>query len=191
MTELQKVKKEISSLKNNLKERKKKKERAEKIKKIKENKIKRKKRAVHLFILGNVLKSSELDNLNEETLIGYCLSFQKITPLKLDQYKITGKQILAEKQIERDKKRERLKYNFFENTGQSRSFTNKEYSRMIRLGAIFEMAKIDKIDLGILFGFILDFKNKNNIEKNNFYLDGKLFKLKKEETKNKNYNTKK
>ena len=101
MTELQKVKKEITSLKNDLKEKKKKKERAEKIKKIRENKAKRKKRAVHLFILGNILKSSELDNLEEETLIGYCLTFQKINPLKLDQYKIIGKQILAEKQIER------------------------------------------------------------------------------------------
>ena len=183
MTELQKVKKEITSLKNDLKEKKKKKERAEKIKKIRENKAKRKKRAVHLFILGNILKSSELDNLEEEILIGYCLAFQKINPLKLDQYKIIGKQILAEKQIERDKKREKLKHNFFENTGQTRSFTNKEYSRMIRLGAVFEMTKIDKIDLGILFGFILDFKNKNDVEKNNFYLEGKLFKLKREEAK--------
>ena len=83
----------------------------------------------------------------------------------------------------RDKKREKLKHNFFENTGQTRSFTNKEYSRMIRLGAVFEMTKIDKIDLGILFGFILDFKNKNDVEKNNFYLEGKLFKLKREEAK--------
>lgn len=189
MTDLQKINKKIKNLTDELKEKKKRKERAEKIKKIKQNKLKRKKRAVHLFILGNILKSSNLDYLEEEILIGYCLTFKKINPLKLDQYKIIGKQILAEKQIERDKKREALKNNFFENTGQTRSFTNKEYSRMIKIGAVFEMTKIDTVELATLFGFILDLKNKTEVEKNNFYLDGKLFKLKKNE-KNKLYNSK-
>ena len=200
MTELNKTSKQINKLskkidnlskeKDKLKEKMRKKKRAEKLKQVKANKAKRKKRAVHLFILGTLLRSAELDHIDEETLIGYCMTFKKINPLKLDQYKIIGKQILAEKQIERDKKREEFKKNFRENTGQERSFTNKEYSRMIKIGAVFEMTEIDSVELAVLIGFILDFKNKNNIDKNNFYLDGKLFKIKKEEKK-KSCNTKK
>lgn len=195
MTEITKTSQEVKKLDKKIKkltkkmeainEKAKKKKRAERLKQIRANKLKRKKRAVHLFILGNLFKSSEMDQIDEETLIGYCLSFQKINPLKKEQYKIIGKQISAEKQIERDKRREEFKNSFRENTGQTRSFTNKEYSRMIKLGAIFEMTKIDNIPLEILIGFILDFKNKTNVDKNNFYLDGKLFKLKKEKEKKK------
>ena len=176
---IKKLTKEIESLE----EKNRKKQRAEKIKQVKANRIKRKKRAVHLFILGNLFKSAEMDHLDEETLIGYCLSFQKINPLKIDQYKIIGKQISAEKQIERDRKREEFKNNFRENIGETRSFTNKEYSRMIKLGAVFEMAKIDNVPLDILIGFVLDFKNKNSVEKNNFHLDGKLFKFERDKKK--------
>lgn len=176
---IKKLTKEI----DNLEEKNRKKQRAEKIKQVKANKIKRKKRAVHLFILGNLFKSAGMDHLDEETLIGYCLSFQKINPLKIDQYKIIGKQISAEKQIERDKKREKFKNNFRENTGETRSFTNKEYSRMIKLGAIFEMTNIHNIKLEILISFVLDFKNKSAVEKNNFHLDGKLFKFEREKQK--------
>ena len=53
-------------------------ERKEKIMQIKENKAKRKKRAVHLFILGNIFKYAEIDNIEEETLIGYCYPFLKL-----------------------------------------------------------------------------------------------------------------
>ncbi len=209
---IKKLTKEIESLE----EKNRKKQRAEKIKQAKDNRIKRKKRAVHLFILGNLFKSAGMDHLDEETLIGYCLSFQKINPLKIDQYKIIGKQISAEKQIERDKsagmdhldeetligyclsfqkinplkidqykiigkqisaekqierdkEREEFKNNFRENIGETRSFTNKEYSRMIKLGAIFEMTNIYNIELEILTGFILDFKNKSAVEENNFH----------------------
>lgn len=170
---IKKLTKEIESLE----EKNRKKQRAEKIKQVKANRIKRKKRAVHLFILGNLFKSAGMDHLDEETLIGYCLSFQKINPLKIDQYKIIGKQISAEKQIERDKEREEFKNNFEKNTGETRSFTNKEYSRMIKLGAIFEMTNIYNIELEILTGFILDFKNKSAVEENNFHFDGKIFKF--------------
>ena len=195
MTEMAKTSQEVKKLDKkikkltkeieNLEEKNKKKQRAEKLKQVKANRVKRKKRAVHLFILGNLFKSAGMDHIDEETLIGYCLSFQKINPLKIDQYKIIGKQISAEKQIERDKEREEFKNNFFENTGQTRSFTNKEYSRMIKLGAIFEMTNMYNIELEILTGFILDFKNKSAVEKNNFHFDGKIFKFEREKQKKK------
>ena len=181
MTNLKKTSLEVEKY-NKKVEKIKKQERAKKIKERKANKTKRKKRAVHLFILGNLFKSANIDNYDEETLIGYCLTFYKISPLKLDQYKIIGKQVLAEKQLIRNQKREEFKNHFIENTKQERSSTNKEYSRMIKLGAIFEMTNIEKIDLDILVGFTLDFKNKNNIDKNNYYYDGKLFKIKRKKS---------
>lgn len=177
MTKLVKLSKQVNDLSKKLAKL----EREKRIKQIKENNDKRKKRAVHLFILGNIFKYAEIDNIEEEILIGYCLTLKKINPLKLDQYKIIGKQILAEKQIERDKKKEALKNNFFKKAEQVRDFSKKEYSRLIKLGAIFEMTKIDTVELATLFGFILDFKNKNNIDKNNFYIDGKVFKMKRNE----------
>ena len=50
---------------------------------------------------------------------------------------------------------------------------------MIKLGAIFEMTKLDKINMEILYGFIMDLKNKNQYELNNYYLDGKIYNMKK------------
>lgn len=152
-------------------------ERKEKIMQIKENKAKRKKRAVHLFILGNIFKYAEIDNIEEETLIGYCLSFSKINPLKLEQYMTIGKQVLIEKEAERQEKAKKLKNNIVEKSKEKMNFSKKEYSRMIRLGAVFEMAKIDTVELAVLIGFILDFKNKSAVEENNFYVDGKIFKF--------------
>ena len=147
-------------------------ERKEKIMQIKENKAKRKKRAVHLFILGNIFKYAEIDNIEEETLIGYCLSFSKINPLKLEQYMTIGKQVLIEKEAERQEKAKKLKNNIVEKSKEKMNFSKKEYSRMIRLGAVFET-----VELAVLIGFILDFKNKSAVEENNFHIDGKIFKF--------------
>lgn len=56
---------------------------------------------------------------------------------------------------------------------------------MIKLGAIFEMTKLDKIKLEILYGFILDLKTKSLYDKNNYLIEGKIFNMK----KGKKYNT--
>ena len=167
---------------NKLNEKIRKTERAEAIKKIRTNIEKRKKRAIHLFILGNIFKYAELDNVEEEMLIGYCLSYNKVNPLKFNSFELTGKQILAEKNIKRNELRENLSSSFRENKKEKDIISYKrEYSRMIRLGAIFEMTKLDKVKLEILYGFILDFKTKNSYDKNNYLLEGKVFKMKKSE----------
>ena len=165
------------------KQKKEKKERAEKIKKIRENKLIRKKRVAHLFMLGNLFKNAGMDHLDEETLIGYCLSFQKINPLKINQYKIIGNKILIEKEIERQEKAKKIKNIMLglEKIEVDINFNKEEFKKKIfKLGIIFEMTKIDTVEVATLIGFILDFKNKNDLEKKNFYFDGKLFKLERE-----------
>lgn len=175
MTKISKITKDIKKLQ--------KKEQYKKLEKIRKNKLKRKKRAVHLFILGNIFKTAGVDTLTEETLIGYCLNYNKVNPLKFYNFEITGKQILAEKEIKRKQLEEEYKTNFRERKKEPNENYKKEYSRMIKLGAILEMTKLDKINMEILYGFIMDLKNKNRYELNNYYLDGKIFKMKKEHLK--------
>ena len=33
------------------------------------------------------------------------------------------------------------------------------------------------VELAVLIGFVLDFKNKSAVEENNFHIDGKIFKF--------------
>lgn len=182
MGNISKTNKDIEKLNEKIRKKK----RAEAIKRVKENRIKRKKRAIHLFILGNIFKYAKLDNEEEELLIGYCLSYNKVNPLKFNSYEITGKQILAEKNIKRNEFRENYSSSFHEKKkNEDILLYKKEYSRMIKLGAIFEMTKLDKIKLEILYGFILDLKTKNLYDKNNYLIEGKIFNMK----KGKKYNT--
>lgn len=164
---------------NKLKEKIRKKNRKERLKEVNINRTKRKKRAVHLFILGNIFKTAGVDTLTEETLIGYCLNYNKVNPLKFYNFEIIGKQILAEKDIKRKQLEEVYKSNFRERKKEPSGNYKKEYSRMIKLGAIFEMTKLDKINMEILYGFIMDLKSKNQYELNNYYLDGKIYNMKK------------
>lgn len=103
------------------------------------------------------------------------MNYNKVNPLKFYDFEITGKQILVEKEIRRKQLIEEYKSNFSESKKKLRGNYKKEYSRMVKLGAIFEMSKLDKINIEILYGFIMDLKNKNQYELNNYYLDGKVF----------------
>ena len=161
MSQLMQIDKKINELDSKFK----KKIRQKRIKEIKENKLKRKKRAVHLFILGNIIKSAGFDLEEEDILLGYCLSFRELKGLILEMFKIRGMQVLAEKRIAREKKIENFKNNFNENVSYENKSTKKEFSRMVKLGAIFEMAEISNIDLSILIGFILNFGTKNAEDK--------------------------
>lgn len=175
MANISKLNEDIDKLKEKIRKKK----RNEKLKEVSVNRSKRKKRAVHLFILGNIFKTAEVDTLTEETLIGYCLNYNKVNPLKFYNFEIIGKQILAEKEIKRKQLEEEYKSNFREKKKEPTGNYKKEYSRMIKLGAIFEMTKLDNINMDILYGFIMDLKNKNQYELNNYYLDGKIFNMKK------------
>lgn len=146
----------------------KKKIRQKRIREIKENKLKRKQRAIHLFILGNIIKSAGFDLEEENILLGYCLSFKELKGLILDKFKIRGMQVLAEKKIARERKIENFKNNFYENVSYENKSSKKEFSRMVKIGAIFEMAGIDNVELSILVGFILDFGTKNDFDKTYF-----------------------
>lgn len=179
MAKISELSEKLSKLNNKLK----KKEYIEKLSKLKKSKLERKKRTIHLFILGNIFKTAKVDTLPEETLIGYCLNYNKVNPLKFYDFENIGKQILAEKEIRRKQLIEEYKSNSSEKKKEPRGNYKKEYSRMIKLGAIFEMTKLDNINMDILYGFIMELKNKNQYELNNYYLDGKIFKMKKEHLK--------
>ena len=47
---------------------------------------------------------------------------------------------------------------------------------MIKL-EIYDNLKLDTVELAVLIGFVLDFKNKSAVEENNFHIDGKIFKF--------------
>lgn len=170
---LKKINQDINSIQEKIRKKK----RATKLKELQENRKKRKRRAIHLFILGNILKSANIDNVEENILLGYFLEFKKIDNLKKMEFNLVGKEILLQKKLERDKKREEFIKNFHENASYEKRETKKEFSRMVKIGAIFEMAKIEKEDLATLVGFVLDYHNKNNYDINRYLLSGKLFKL--------------
>lgn len=168
-----KINQDIDSIQEKIRKKK----RATKLKELQENRRKRKKRAVHLFILGNILKSAKIDNVEEDILLGYFLEFKNIDNLKKMEFNLLGKEILNQKKIEREKKREEFIKSFNENVAYEKRETKKEFSRMVKIGAIFEMAKIEKEDLATLVGFTLDYHNKNAYDYNRYLLSGKLFKL--------------
>lgn len=170
---LKKINQDIDSIQEKIRKKK----RATKLKELQENRRKRKKRAVHLFILGNILKSAKIDNVEEDILLGYFLEFKNIDNLKKMEFNLLGKEILNQKKIEREKKREEFIKSFNENVAYEKRETKKEFSRMVKIGAIFEMAKIEKEDLATLVGFTLDYHNKNAYDYNRYLLSGKLFKL--------------
>lgn len=170
---LKKINQDIDSIQEKIRKKK----RATKLKELQENRRKRKKRAVHLFILGNILKSAKIDNVEEDILLGYFLEFKNIDNLKKMEFNLLGKEILNQKKIEREKKREEFIKSFNENVAYEKRETKKEFSRMVKIGAIFEMAKIEKEDLATLVGFTLDYHNKNTYDYNRYLLSGKLFKL--------------
>ena len=81
------------------------------------------------------------------------------------------------------KKIENFKNKFYENVSYENKSSKKEFSRMVKIGAVFEMAGIDKVELSILVGFILDFGTKNDFDKTYFLSLAKGWKKKKSNIK--------
>jgi hypothetical protein len=116
--------------------------------------ILRKERAKRLLMLGILVEKAEIDNQPIETILGYLLEYKNISAKQKKSYLVDGKKLFLKKS--RSEKTKEVEFSYMTH------LEKKERShKLIGIGALFEIADLDKKDKAALIGYLIQFKKRD------------------------------
>ena len=116
-------------------------------------------------MLGIIFEITNTILYDENILLGHLFNFKKLNMIELDSLKKDGEKTFEELKIHDKKMILHL------SSEEKRARNHK----LISIGALFEIAEITNINLGLLIGFVNSLHSKNNYYLTQCELDGKLY----------------
>lgn len=129
----------------------------------------RKIRDKKLLMLGIIFEITNTILYDENILLGHLFNFKKLNMIELDSLKKDGEKTFEELKIHDKKMILHL------SSEEKRARNHK----LISIGALFEIAEITNVNLGLLIGFVNSLHSKKNYYLTQCELDGKLYFLRK------------
>ena len=125
----------------------------------------RKVRAKKLLMLGILVEKAEINHLPIETILGYLLKYTNISSEQEKLNLTRGKKLILTKSRAKKTRDVELEYMTY--------LEKKERAhKLISIGALLEIAGIDKKDKAALMGYLAEFNKKNPFEKEGYYESG-------------------
>jgi len=125
----------------------------------------RKARAKKLLMLGILVEKAEINHLPIEIILGYLLKYKSISSEQEKLNLARGKKLLLTKNRAEKTREVELSYMTY--------LEKKERAhKLISIGALLEIAGIDKKDKAALMGYLTEFNKKNPFEKEGYYESG-------------------